>query len=278
MDFKTIIEPIISLGGMGLLFGAGLAYASQKLAVEVDEKVAAIRAILPGANCGACGFPGCDGYANAVAAGEAPVSSCPVGGADVATQIASVMGVEADTQDKKVAKVICDGDITKCEDKFKYEGIKDCAAAAAIQGGSKACEYGCLGLGTCVEACQFDAIKIVEGRIAEIDPEKCTACGKCIEVCPKNVIDWVPYDQSVVITCNNKEVGKVVRKKCSVGCIACRICVKNCPSNAIEFKDNLAFIDYDKCTNCFICVEKCPTKAIEGNLEIKERLNLKLNS
>ncbi len=273
MDLKTIIEPIVSLGGMGLIFGAGLAFASQKLAVEVDEKVSAIRAVLPGANCGACGFPGCDGLANAIAAGEAPVNSCPVGGADVAEKIGEVMGVKADAQDKKVAKVLCDGDITKCGEKFKYEGIQDCVAAAAIQGGSKACPYGCLGLGTCVEACQFDAIEIVEG-VAKIDPEKCTSCGKCIEVCPKNVIGWVPYKQSVVITCNNKDPGKIVRGICTVGCIGCRICVKNCPTNTIEFENNLAFINYDNCTNCFTCVEKCPTNAIEGDLERKAKFNL----
>lgn len=273
MDLRTFIDPIISLGGMGLIFGAGLAFASQKFAVEVDEKVSAIRAVLPGANCGACGYPGCDGMAKAIAAGEAPVNGCPVGGADVAAKVGSIMGVEADAQDKKVAKVICDGDITKCGEKFKYEGIQNCVAAAAIQGGSKACPYGCLGLGTCVEACQFGAIEIVQG-VARIDPEKCTACGKCIEACPKNIIDWVPYKQSVVITCSNKDPGKIVRGICTVGCIGCKICVKNCPTGTIGFENNLAFINYENCTNCFTCVEKCPTKAIEGNLEIKQRLGL----
>lgn len=273
MDFKTIIEPIVSLGGLGLVFGAGLAYASQKLAVEVDEKVSAIRAVLPGANCGACGFPGCDGLANAIAAGNAGVNDCPVGGSSVAEQIASIMGVEACAEGRQVAKVICSGDITKCKEKFKYEGIQDCIAANALQGGSKACEYGCLGLGTCVAACQFDAIEIVNG-IAKIDPEKCTSCGKCIEVCPKNVIAWVPCAQSVVITCNNKDPGKIVRGICTVGCIGCKICVKNCPTSTIDFENNLAFINYENCTNCFICVEKCPTKAIEGNLEIKQKFNL----
>lgn len=274
MDLKTIIEPVASLGGMGLLFGAGLAIASQKLAVPVDERVGDIRDALPGANCGACGFPGCDGFAKAVAAEEAPTNGCPIGGADLAEALAEIMGVEADVLDKKVAKVICVGDTSKCGEKFEYEGIDDCVAAAAVQDGSKSCQYGCLGLGTCVRACQFDAIEIVDGRIAKVDPEKCTSCGKCLEVCPKNVIAWVPYKQSVVVTCNNKEVGRVVRKKCEVGCIACKICVKNCPENTIKFENNLAFIDYDNCTNCFICVEKCPTDSIEGDLTIKEKFNL----
>lgn len=274
MSLETIIYPVISLGGMGLLFGAGLAYASQKLAIPVDERVTAVREVLPGANCGGCGFPGCDGLAQAIAAGEAPVNACPVGGAECAAKVAEIMGVEADTGVRRVARVICNGDTSKCGDKFEYEGITDCVAASMVQGEPKSCQYGCLGMGTCVRACQFDAIEIVDGRIAKIDPEKCTACGKCLEVCPKKVIDWVPYEQSVVITCNNKEPGKVVRQKCSVGCIGCQICVKNCPTKTIEFKDNLAFINYDGCTNCFVCVEKCPTKAIEGQLERKERFNL----
>lgn len=274
MDLQNIIYPVVSLGGMGLLFGAGLAYASQKFAVEVDPKTAAIREAVPGANCGACGYPGCDGFAAAAAAGQASVNGCPVGGADTAAKIAEIMGTDAGTTEKKVAKVICTGDTTKCGDAFEYHGIHDCLAASLVQDGSKSCKYGCLGLGTCVAACAFDAIEIIDGRIARIDPEKCTSCGKCLEVCPKDVIQWVPYKQSVVVTCNNKEPGKLVRQKCSVGCIGCQICVKNCPTQTIEFKDNLAFINYDNCTNCYVCVEKCPTKAIEGDLERKEKFNL----
>jgi len=272
MNIESIIYPVVSLGGLGLVFGAGLAYAAQKFAVEVDPKIAAIRDALPGANCGGCGYPGCDGFAAAVFAGEAPVSGCPVGGGDCANALAGIMGVEADTGVRKVAKVICNGDNDKCKSKFEYHGINDCVAASMVGGGGdKSCNYSCLGFGTCVRACPFDAIEIVEGRIAKIDPDKCTACGKCIEVCPKSVIDMVPYDQSVVITCNNKETGKEVRQKCDVGCIGCKICVKSCPFEAIDFKDNLAFINYDKCTQCFVCVEKCPTNAIEGNLEKRKK-------
>ncbi|GAB6088069.1 RnfABCDGE type electron transport complex subunit B [Alkaliphilus crotonatoxidans] len=267
MNLEVVLYPVLSLGGLGLLFGAGLAYASQKFAIEVDPKFMAIRDVLPGANCGGCGYPGCDSFAKAVAEGKAPTNGCPVGGASCAAAVAEIMGVEAKEEVKKVAKVICNGDTTKCKEKFEYEGIRDCVAATMIAGGSKSCQYGCLGYGTCVKACQFDAIEIVDGRIAKIIPEKCTACGKCIEACPKDVIDMVPYEQDVVITCNNKETGKEVRQKCSVGCIACKICVKNCPHEAIDFENNLAFINYEKCTNCFVCVEKCPTKAIEGNFE-----------
>ncbi|MBM7613573.1 RnfABCDGE type electron transport complex subunit B [Alkaliphilus hydrothermalis] len=271
MDLQAVLYPVLSLGGMGLLFGAGLAYASKKFGVEVDPKLALIRDALPGANCGGCGVPGCDSFAKAVLEGSAPVTGCPVGGAACAEALGKIMGVEADSEARQVAKVICNGDTVKCKERFEYQGIQDCVAASMVAGGSKSCAYGCLGLATCVRACPFDAIEIVDGRIAKIIPEKCTACGKCIEVCPKKVIDMVPYAQDVVITCNNKEAGKVVRQKCSVGCIACRICVKSCPYDAIDFENNLAFINYEKCTNCFVCVEKCPTKAIEGNFERRDK-------
>lgn len=274
MDINNILLSSLSLGGMGLLFGAGLAYASKKFAVEIDPKAIAIREVLPGANCGGCGFPGCDGFANAVAEGRAPVNGCPVGGSELAQKIGEIMGVEVEEGVRKVARVICNGDSTKCKENFEYFGIQDCKAAAMISGGSKSCSYGCLGLGTCVKACQFDAIEIVDGKIARINPEKCTACGKCIEVCPKQVIQLVPYEQNVIVDCNNKEFGKTVKEKCNVGCIGCQICVKVCPFDAIEFSNNLAKINYDKCTNCMLCAEKCPTKAIYADFEKRRKAEI----
>ena len=271
MNIQNIIYPVVSLGGLGLLFGAGLAYASQKFAVEVDPRVTAIRDVLPGANCGGCGVPGCDGFAKAVVEGTCPVDGCPVGGPDCAKAVAEIMGVVVDATERKVAKVICNGTTHKCKEKYEYQGVEDCVAASLLAGGSKTCDYGCVGLGTCVRACQFDAIEIADGRIARIIPEKCTACNKCIEACPKSVIDMVPFEQAVIISCNNKETGKVVRPKCSVACIACKMCVKACPFEAIDFKDNLAFINYEKCTNCYVCVQKCPTKAIEGRLREEDK-------
>jgi RnfABCDGE-type electron transport complex B subunit len=274
MDLNNILLSSVSLGGLGLIFGAGLAYASQKFAVEIDPKALAIRDALPGANCGACGFPGCDGFANAVAAGDAPVDGCPVGGQECANNVAEIMGVEAGESEKKVARVICKGDSRNCKEKYEYDGIKDCKAAAAIGGGNKSCNYGCLGFGTCVEACQFDAIEITENGIARIIPEKCTACGKCIEVCPKEVIHFVPYDQDVVVDCNNEKFGKTVKEKCNVGCIGCQVCVKVCPFDAMEFSNNLAKINYEKCTNCMLCAEKCPTKAIYANFEKRRKAEI----
>ncbi len=264
MNVEAIILPVLSLGGLGLLFGTGLAYASQKFKVEEDPKVVTIRDLLPGANCGGCGLPGCESFARAVAEGKAPVDGCPVGGPETAQALAEVMGIQIAGSAKQVAKVICRGGSDHCKEDFIYNGIQDCIAANMVNGGSKSCQYGCLGLSTCFNACPFDAIEMTEDNLARIIPEKCTACNKCIEVCPKNVITMVPYSQEVVITCNSNDPGKSVRQKCSIGCIACKICVKACPEEAIDFENNLAFINYDKCTHCYICVEKCPTNAIEG--------------
>ncbi len=261
-----IIYPIIVLGGLGLLFGVSLSIASKAFAVEVDPKVEEVRSVLPGANCGACGFPGCDGLASAIATGEAPVNACSVGGKKVAEMVANIMGVNAASVGRNVAVVLCQGDCEKAKEKYRYEGLKDCRAANILAGGSKACSYGCLGCGTCKEVCQFGAIEIVDG-IAVIDKEKCTACKMCIGVCPKKVIDLVPYDQQVMVKCRSNDSGKEVRSQCSIGCIGCQICVKNCPSGAITFENNLAKINYDKCTNCGICAEKCPTKAIYSTLK-----------
>jgi len=265
-----IVKAVVSLSGMGLLFGAGLAVAAKVFAIEEDPRVIEVRAALPGANCGACGFPGCDGLANAIASGNAPVNACPVGGAVSAGKIAAIMGVEAVDTEKQVARIICRGTSCNAFEKFEYVGIQDCKAAALVSGGSKACSYGCLGLGTCVRACQFGAIDIIDG-VAVINPEKCTSCGKCVLECPKNVIRMVPYEQKVVVDCNSKDFGKDVKVKCTVGCIGCQICVKACPFGAMEFENNLARINYEKCTNCMICAEKCPTKAIWADFENRKK-------
>ncbi|RKD33195.1 RnfABCDGE type electron transport complex subunit B [Thermohalobacter berrensis] len=269
----SILYPILSLGGLGLLFGAGLAIASKVFAVEVDPKVEKIRAALPGANCGACGYPGCDGFANAVAEGKAPVNGCPVGGADTTEKIGEIMGVSAGAGEKKVARVICGGTCENAKEKYEYMGIKDCKAASLVSNGSKSCEYGCLGLGTCVDVCPFDAIEIVDG-IAKIDPDKCTACEKCIKACPKSVIELIPYSQNVVVECNSNEFGKDVKVKCTTGCIGCQLCVKACPFDAMEFENKLAKINYDKCTNCMICAEKCPTNAIYADFSARKKAEI----
>ena len=265
----VIVSAVAVTGGIGIVCGALLAVAAKLFEVEVDKKVIEIRSILPGANCGACGYPGCDGLASAIAEGRAPVNACPVANKERHDQIAAVMGTTAGETEKRVAHVICQGCDSVAKKKFEYEGVKDCKAAAAIQGGDKACDKGCLGYGNCKVVCAFDAIEIVDG-LAIIDKEKCTACGLCVEECPKAVITWVPYKNNVIVACNNKDFGKAVKDVCTVGCIGCKICEKNCEFDAIHVTDNLAKVDYDKCTHCMVCVQKCPTKSIRGDLTVIE--------
>ena len=267
----TILNSILVLGAMGLIFGAILAYASKKFAVEIDERVEAILEILPGANCGGCGYPGCGGLANAIVEGKAPVNGCPVGGEECAIKVGNVMGVVSQSGEKQVMKVICKGTCESAKNKYEYEGISDCRAANALNSGAKSCKYGCLGLGTCKDVCKFDAIKIING-IAVIDEEKCVLCGKCMEVCPKGIITKKPLRQEIVVECNSQDFGKSVKEKCSVGCIGCGLCVKACKFDAIIFENKIAKIDYEKCVGCMECVKKCPTKVISGDLSKKKKL------
>lgn len=264
-----ILAPILSLGGMGLAFGSLLAYASQKFAVEVDERIPQVTEVLPGANCGGCGFAGCEAFAAAVVEGKAPVNGCPVGGASCASAIGDILGVTAEKTEKMVAKVLCHGTDDKAKLKYEYYGVEDCVAAAKLGGGPKSCSYGCMGLGTCVQECLFGAIDIVDG-IAVIDPDKCTACGKCITACPKNVIELIPASQQTWVMCKSKDKGGEVKKYCQVGCIGCKICEKACKFDAVHVEDNVAVIDASKCVNCSQCVIKCPTKIIHGKTEIKK--------
>ena len=249
-------------GIVALLLGLFLGVAGEKFKVEVDEREEAINGVLPGNNCGGCGYAGCAGLAAAIVKGEAPVNQCPVGGEAVAAAVGEIMGVKAETGVKKVAFVKCAGTCEKANVDYKYSGIEDCSAMAFVpNGGPKSCNYGCMGYGSCVKACPFDAIHVVDG-VAVVDKDKCKACGKCIAVCPKNLIELIPYDAAHVVQCNSRDKGPVVMKACSVGCIGCGICAKNCPSDAVHVEDNIAYIDQAKCTGCGICAEKCPKKII----------------
>lgn len=264
MDIMNIVYPILSIGGLGVVFGAGLGIAGEVFKVEEDPKVVEVLEALPGANCGGCGFPGCSGLATAIAAGEAPVNGCPVGGAAVAAKIGEIMGVAAGSADPIAAFVKCNGTCEKAKDKYEYFGIDDCNMAVQLAGGgSKSCSYGCIGLGSCKKACAFGAIEIIDG-IAVIDKEKCVSCGKCVSTCPKHIIEMLPAKSKVKVACSNKDVGKNVMPVCTVGCIACKICEKNCPFDAIHVVDNIAVIDYTKCKNCGICANKCPKNVITG--------------
>lgn len=271
---NSIVNSVVSLSAMGLVFGAGLAYASKKFAVEVDPKEAAILDALPGANCGGCGFPGCGGLASAIAKGEAPINACPVGGSECTKAISEIMGVVADANGRTIARVICKGKKEFAKDKAKYQGLLDCKAASMVAGGPKACGFGCMGLGTCEAICPFDAIHVLEDGIAHVDPVKCVSCGKCVEACPKSIIVIAPESQEIIVDCFNQEKGKEVKQNCLVACIACGICEKNCPFDAIHVDNNVAKIDYSKCTSCMICVEKCPTKAIAGDLSKRKKADI----
>jgi electron transport complex protein RnfB len=258
---QEIFMPVAVVGGLGLVFGLGLAYASKKFEVKVDETVARIREVLPGANCGACGQAGCDEFAECVAAGDCKVNGCPVGGQEVADKIAEILGVESEGVVPQTARVMCRGSRSVSRMKFEYDGIEDCAAAASLYGGPNACSYGCVGMGNCVRACAFDAIVIVDG-LARIAESKCTACGKCVAACPKRIIDIVPRSSEYTVTCSSLDRGNIVRKNCDVGCIGCGRCVRVCPKSAITMDGTLAKIDPYKCDNCGECIKVCPTNAI----------------
>ena len=263
MSIMGIIIAAAVVGAVGLVIGVLLGVASEKFKVEVDEKEILVRNELPGNNCGGCGYPGCDGLAKAIAAGEAAVDACPVGGAPVGAKIAAIMGVEAGGAEKQVAFVKCMGTCDKTNMQYRYYGIDDCRKVSVVPGaGEKACAYGCMGYGTCVKACQFDAIHIVDG-VAVVDKEKCVACGKCVAACPNHLIELVPYKAEHLVQCSSHDKGKDVKAKCENGCIGCTLCTKQCEVGAIHMENNLAVIDYSLCTNCGKCAAKCPAKVIQ---------------
>ena len=264
MDTQAIIFAIVSIGGLGIIFGAILGFASKIFAVEEDPRIGQVLECLPGATCGGCGYPGCGGLAAAIVEGSAPVNACAVGGSSAAAAIADVMGVVAEEKEPTVAFVKCGGTCDKAQNKYEYDGIDDCIMASQLVGASsKACAYGCMGLGSCVKACQFGAIKIENG-VAVVDPELCVSCGKCVSTCPKHIIEIVPKKKKVKVQCSSKDMGKAVMSVCSAGCIGCKICEKTCKFDAIHVIDNIAVIDYDKCKNCGMCANKCPKKVITG--------------
>lgn len=260
MSLTGILIAAGVVGGTGLVIGVALGIAAKAFEVEVDEKEIAVRELLPGNNCGGCGFAGCDALAKAIAAGEAPVGGCPVGGPDVAAAIGEIMGKDSEMV-KMVAFVKCAGDCNVADNKYSYVGTMSCREANVVSGGPKGCTYGCMGLGSCVAVCDFDAIHVVDG-IAVVDKEKCVACGKCAAQCPKNLIEIVPYQAKQKVRCSSKDKGKDVKLVCKSGCIGCKLCEKSCENDAIHVENNIAHIDYHKCTGCGKCAEKCPAKII----------------
>jgi electron transport complex, RnfABCDGE type, B subunit len=258
----AILWPLMALGGLGLILGLGLAIASKIFDVKTDPNVERVRELLPGANCGGCGYPGCDGFAGAVAEGKADASRCVAISRDTLAAVGAVLGVEVKEGERRVARVLCRGGSENCVSKYKYLGIPDCRAAAALAGGPSACPYGCVGLLTCGRVCPFDAICLSGMGIAMVDEDRCTGCGVCAQACPKHGIVLMPKERSVYVTCRTTRRGRAVAAACRAGCIACGLCAGKCPEGAVTIQNNLPIIDYDKCTGCGICGAACPKGVI----------------
>ena len=258
-----ILWAVIALGALGAVFGAVLAVASKIFAVKTDERLPLLTDALPGANCGGCGFAGCQAYAQAVLDGKAPIGLCAAGGSESAKQMSAIMGVEAAEVERKVAMVKCRGQNHAA--KGRYTGISDCRSAILVGGdGPSACPNGCLGFGTCVSVCKFDAIHVING-VARVDAEKCTGCMQCVEACPRKVITPVTYHTDIVIACSNHQRGAYTRQVCDLGCVGCHLCEKQCDYDAIHVINNLAVIDYSKCVSCGRCAAVCPRNLISDS-------------
>ncbi len=255
------VFPVLIFLGLGALAGILLLVASKLLAVKTDETVEKIREALPGANCGGCGFSGCDGYAKAVAEGKAPANLCKPGGAEVMQKVSEIMGVSAGEFVREVAFVRCNGSCNATDDKYIYTGSASCAAVERFYNGKGDCRFGCAGLGDCMRVCTHDAIRIENG-VAVVNPVLCGGCGQCVKACPNHLIFLRREDSRVAVRCSSKDVGKVTRTACKNGCIGCKMCEKKCPNGAIKVSDNRAVIDHSLCTSCGICVQSCPTKCL----------------
>ncbi len=256
-----ILIAILVLGVLGLIFGIGLAVASKKLAVQVNPKLDQVQHLLPGSNCGACGNPGCFGFAESLINGKSAVEGCRVCSDESKEKIAKVLGQALEKQNKKIATLHCNGGL-KVKDKYLYSGVNDCIAANLVLGGQKSCVFACLGFGTCVKACPFGAISISGEALPVVDSVKCRSCNKCVLVCPKKLFSLISVSNAVYIGCSSNDLGKEVKSVCPVGCIACKLCEKACKFDAIHVVDNLAVIDYHNCTSCQECVKVCPAKTI----------------
>lgn len=257
----NILYALLCFAVMGIIFGVMLAVASRAFAVKEDARIEKVRSCLPGANCGCCGQKGCSALAEAIVHGQAECNACTVGGKQSAEKIAAIMGVEVDSAKKMHAVVLCSGYDAATVKKYEYDGEHSCLAVMQLGGGEKACSYACVGYGTCMTVCRADAISVSDG-VAYVDERRCIGCGACVKACPKNIIKLVPEGTTHIVKCSSCDRGIDTKKYCESGCIGCRMCEKICESGAISVKNNIATIDYEKCTHCGACAEKCPRSII----------------
>jgi len=260
-DLIVYLIPAGVMGGLGLALSGALLIAAKKFYVYEDPNIDLVENMLPGANCGGCGLSGCRKFAEAIVAGEEDLN-CPVGADGMMEQIAVALGLELASQQPMVAHVMCEGLQSSAQFNGEYHGIHDCRAAHLVGQSDRSCKYGCIGLGTCVQACEFDAIEIYDG-IAHIIPENCVACGKCVPACPRGIIEMIPKGRQVFVPCKSFDLGKRVTQVCEIGCIGCRKCEKACNYDAIGFDDNLAWVKWDNCVKCLDCVVACPRDLIK---------------
>ena len=267
MDTNTIIFTIISLSALGVLLAVILYFVAQKFKVHEDPRIDDVTEILPGANCGGCGFAGCRAFAEALVNNDdISALNCPVGGTNTMTKVAEYLGKTAAVKEPMVAVVRCSGACDVRPQTNHYDGPPSCAVMSATYSGNTGCSFGCLGQGDCVVSCNFDAIHMNPvTSLPEVDDEKCTACGACVKACPKFIIELRkkgPKSRRIYVSCINKDKGGIAKKSCSVACIGCSKCFKVCPFEAITMSNNLAYIDHEKCRLCRKCVPECPTGAI----------------
>ncbi len=260
-----MIASLLILGTLGLIFGALLTLAHQRLKIEINPLVEKVTNLLPGANCGTCGYGKCNLLAEAIVKGKVGLDLCPATEPEVIEKIAQLLGKEAKIKERKVARLLCAGGKKNAKESFHYFGIKDCQAAMLVAGGNLLCKYGCLGFGSCIDACPFEAIEINENFLPVIDSEKCKGCGKCVDACPKGLIKLFPASQKFFVACGSEDKGATTARNCSVGCIGCQKCIKVCEQDAITIENSLAKIDPEKCNNCGKCAEACPKGIIKSN-------------
>jgi len=261
---KIIILTVIVALVIGFVLGLLLGLFKNIFAVKVDPKVQQVRDAISGSNCGGCGYAGCDAFAEAVVKGEAPANGCVAGGAECASKVAAILGVDAGETVKKVAFIACGGTKDCAQDKAIYYGVKSCAAAQLSASGTKKCSSGCIGFGDCAEACSFGGLVIGADGLPHVDENICVGCGGCVKACPKHLIKLINVnDKGAIAKCSCKNDNKPqIKKDCSAGCFKCGLCAKKCTAGAIDISSGLPVIDYSKCTSCGECIAACPDKVL----------------